>query len=435
MNIRWVAHNVLFQVLVKSQSLTPTLQRSIPVDMAPKDVAYVKQLAFGVLRWHDQLKGIEALLLHKPLKPKDQDLSVLVCLGLYELMHLRTPAHAAVNETVSVCQWLKKVWAKGLVNQCLRRFIREQDAIVLTSKENPVSAYAHPAWLISKIKAAYPAHWAEILNANNQKPPQWLRVNQQKGTALTYVETLAAAGIEARTSEHLPYAILINTPQPVSVLPGFEAGWCSVQDLSGQFIPDLLLLKKGQVVLDACAAPGSKTSHLLESEPNLGKLVVIDQSLERLPMVKENIDRLALDHHAVQLVLADASHTAQWWDGAAFDRILLDGPCSATGVIRRHPDIKHLKKDTDLKALQKTQMQLLISLWKTLKKKGVLLYTTCSILPEENDEMIRNFLAHHKDAVLDEISLPVGLKTACGVQLLPTDAGSDGFYFARLIKK
>lgn len=435
MNSRKIANDIVTCVLQEGVTLTEAFNAKLPTQLDERDVAFIKQCCFGVLRWHDQLRYIKKKLLNSPLKPKDKDIDTLMLLGLFQLIHTEVPDHAAVSETVMVCRLQKKSWATGLMNKCLRRFINEKEKLMTETKKQDAANYAHPAWLIKKIQAAWPNDWQAILEANNQKPPLWLRVNQQKSSTKDYVDLLHQKNIEVCVSDHVKSAVLLPRPLPVSAIPKFSEGFSSVQDLSGQFAANLLDLKKDQRVLDACAAPGSKTSHILETQPNLAKLVIVDKDAERLLKVKENISRLQLDHRNSQLVLADATHTKEWWDGVAYDRILLDAPCSATGVIRRHPDIKVLRTEAEINHISQVQMQLLIALWKLLKKGGKLLYATCSILPEENEQIIANFIAHHTDAKAEKIELSLGLPQKYGHQLLPQTGGTDGFYYALLSKK
>lgn len=435
MNSRKIANEILTQVIQNHCSLNEVFSDLLPADLDSKDVGFIKECCYGVLRWYHQLSCIKSILLNAPLREKDADIDHLILLGLFQLLYTNVPDHAAVSETVSVSKVLKKEWAAGLINKCLRRFIREKEKILSSLNENPEGYFSHPKWFIDKIKEAWPDYWKDILEANNKKPPLWLRINIQKTTSEDYLNLLKENNINAFCSDYLSTGILFPTPLPVNHIPKFSEGYVSVQDIAGQFAANLLDLKKDQRVLDACAAPGSKTSHILELQPQLSKLVIVDRDAKRLPMVKENISRLELDHKNIQLVLADTTHTTQWWDGVAFDRILLDPPCSSTGVIRRHPDIKLLKQEKDIDQLSQVQMQLLTTLWKLLKKNGKLLYSTCSVLPEENEQVISNFLAHTEDAKVEKINLPIGIPGKFGVQLFPKEEGPDGFYYALLMKK
>lgn len=433
MKPRVIANQILYKVIKDHRSLTELFSEDLSPSLDSRDRGFIKECCYGVLRWFYQLNDIKSTLLNSPLKNKDGDIDVLLLLGLFQLIHTSVPDHAAVSETVSVCKALNKSWATNLVNKCLRRFIEEKD-VILTSLKDKESNLSHPDWLITELKTAWPNHWKNILEANNKKPPLWLRVNCQKTTTEDYLNLLTESGIEATISPNLPCALLLKSPVPTQRIPKFSEGYASVQDLAGQFAAFLLDLKKGQRVLDACAAPGSKTSHILEKQPEIAKLVIVDRDAKRFPMIKENIMRLGLNYKNTQLILADTTHTKQWWDGTSFDRILLDAPCSATGVIRRHPDIKLLRKSADIDHASQVQMQMLIALWRLLKKNGKLLYSTCSVLPKENEQIIANFLAHHNDAKAEPLNLPLGLQQKYGTQLFPEDDSADGFYYALLRK-
>lgn len=435
MRSRVIASKILYHVIQNRRSLTDAFFEILTKDITAREKSFIKDCCFGVTRWFHQLSEIESILLHTPLKNSDADISCLILLGLYQILYTNVPDHAAVSETVSACKGLKKNWAAGLINKCLRKFIRDRDEILplIASKEE--AYFSHPPWLIEKIKSAWPERWQKILLENNKKPPLWLRINVIKTSQKSYLKLLDKKNIAAETTPALPNCIRIKNPLPIADIPLFFDGFLSVQDIAGQFAAKLLDLKKGQRVLDACAAPGSKTSHILELESRLSKLVVIDKDAKRFQMVKENIDRLGLDHHNTQLVLADATHTKQWWDGHLFDRILVDAPCSCTGVIRRHPDIKLLRTRNDIDSMTQVQMQMLIALWKLLKKNGKLLYVTCSIFPDENEQIISTFLAHNENARAEKLSLPIGVQQRFGTQFFPETAGPDGFYLALLAKK
>ena len=415
---------------------------------AVAEAALVQELAYGTLRWFHQLAGIAALLLEKPLKPKDQDVYALLLAGLYQLRHLRVATHAAVDETVAATQALGKPWAKGLVNACLREYLRRVAEIEKFVGHDPTLTLSHPTWLLEKFRAASPDDWQRIVQVNNERPPMTLRVNLRHTTRERYLEKLRAAGIEARPAFVLETDVTLATPLPVSALPGFAEGEVSVQDAAAQWAAVLLDTQPGERVLDACAAPGGKTGHILERTPGLAELVALDREAARVALIEQNLKRLGLAAH---LVTADASEPGSWWDGQLFDRILLDVPCSATGVIRRHPDIKLRRRPEDLPKLAATQTRLFAALWPLLRPGGKLLYVTCSILPEENENQVRAFLACADSAADDsrdgggraasgtaaEAPLPtaIGRPRAAGRQILPGDDGMDGFYYACLLKK
>lgn len=423
------AARVISNVLRFQSSLNTVLRPQLDsLDISEK--ALCQQLCYGVIRWHHQLQGITDRLVKKPLRAKDSDILALLQIGLYQLRSMRLPEHAILSETVNACAALNKVWAKGLINASLRSYLRDKDALEqqLTAEQ---LVYAHPSWLIELIKTDWPEQWQAILEANNQQPPMMLRVNQQKMTREDYLEQLSQHDIAATVIEQTNNGIILQSPCDVKALPGFTDGLVSVQDGAAQQVAEILDIQPGQHILDACAAPGGKTCHILEIQPD-NDLIAIDIDSDRLAQIKQNTDRLQL--HA-NLISADASQTTQWWDGKLFDRILIDAPCSGTGVIRRHPDIKLLRRPTDIAALVEKQKQLLESLWPLLKTEGLLVYTTCSLLQQENEQQIMNFLLSHTDA--EEISLTPGPATRRprGYQRLPGDDGLDGFYYACLIKR
>ena len=296
-----------------------------------------QELCYGVLRYFYRLQALANRLLLKPLKAKDTDVFCLILIGLYQLEYMRLPQYAAVTETVSACKKLKKDWARGLINKTLRRFIAEREQLVAAVIQDSLEAeYAHPMWLIKRVQTDWPDQWQSILLANNTRAPMTVRVNHQQGTRDAYQTQLQQAGIVAKPLSGFSQALQLEQPVPVEALPGFEQGACSVQDAAGQRVVQLLTLAPGLRVLDACAAPGSKTGHILEMEPNLAELVCLDVDAVRLDRIKQNLHRLRLDTDHVKFIHTDATNT-DWWDGQLFDRILLDAPCSATGVIRRHP--------------------------------------------------------------------------------------------------
>ena len=429
MNVRAATAEVIAGVL-RGQSLSVLLPGySEKVD--DKDRALLKQLCFGTMRWYPQIALLLKQLVQKPLREKDLEIQGLLACGLYQLLHMRIPEHAIINETVAASEKLKRRWAKGLVNAVLRNFQRQQAALMAAQTDNAVFAAAHPKWLLHKIADSWPQYQDEIIAANNAQAPMVLRVNALHNSRSDYLDLLAQSGIEASATDYSVQGVILATAKDVTELPKFSQGAVSVQDEAAQLATSLLDLQAGQSVLDACCAPGGKTCHILESRQDLGSVLAIDLEPKRLTRVKDNLARLNLN---AILKAADAADTGQWWDGSPFDRILLDAPCSATGVIRRHPDIKILRKPADIVKLSAIQLRLLESLWQTLANKGVLLYATCSILPEENDQVVQQFLQNHADASLLTIDADWGIATDFGRQLLPTINGNDGFYYARLQK-
>ena len=431
LSTRATAARVLQQVIYEGDSLTEVLQQPLAQAIAAAEQPLLRDLCFGSLRWHERLSAVLKQLVTKPLKPADKDVECLLRVGLYQLIYQRTPDHAAVNETVKAVKKLGKGWAEKLVNGVLRRFLREREALLSAADQQETALYAFPAWLLARVQRAWPADWQNIVQASNTHAAMTLRVNQRQYTAAAYQAQLTAQGVAADTVECVASALNLHKAVGVELLPGFAQGAVSVQDAAAQLAALLLDCQPGMRVLDACAAPGGKTGHLLEHTAEL-QLTALDSSASRLLRVTENLQRLKLNAHTVA---ADAGDVASWWDGQAFERILLDAPCSATGVIRRHPDIKVLRRDSDITALQQEQARLLWALWQTLKSGGYLLYATCSILPEENSQQIAAFVAEYPDAQVLPLGDSWGHAMAFGRQILPGDAGMDGFYYALLRKQ
>ncbi|BBP56499.1 16S rRNA (cytosine(967)-C(5))-methyltransferase RsmB [Pseudomonas sp. St316] len=430
MNPRLAAAKALAAVLSGKASLNSSLPTQLD-KVEDRDRGFTQDLAFGTARWQPRLSALAAKLLQKPFKAADADVEALLLVGLYQLLYTRVPAHAAIGETVGCADKLKKPWAKALINAVLRRAQRESESLLAELEHDPVVRTAHPRWLQKSLKAFWPEQWEAICAANNAHPPMILRVNRRHHTRDAYLALLGAAGIPAIPCQYSRDGIVLETPGDVRALPGFAEGWISVQDEAAQLAADLLELAPGQRVLDACCAPGGKTCHILEAEPKLAGVVAVDLEAKRLVRVKENLERLGLD---AQLIAADGRDTATWWDGKPFQRILLDAPCSATGVIRRHPDIKLTRQPDDIVALAVLQGELLDALWPTLEVGGMLLYATCSTLPTENTDVIDAFLARTPGARELDIATQAGLKQPHGRQLLAQEGGHDGFYYAKLIK-
>ena len=430
MNPRLAAAKALAAVLSGKASLNSSLPTQLD-KVEDRDRGFTQDLAFGTARWQPRLSALAAKLLQKPFKAADADVEALLLVGLYQLLYTRVPAHAAIGETVGCADKLKKPWAKALINAVLRRAQRESEALLAELEHDPVVRTAHPRWLQKSLKAFWPEQWEAICAANNAHPPMILRVNRRHQTRDAYLALLGEAGIPAIPCQYSRDGIVLETPGDVRALPGFAEGWISVQDEAAQLAADLLELAPGQRVLDACCAPGGKTCHILEVEPKLAGVVAVDLEAKRLVRVKENLERLGLE---AELIAADGRDTATWWDGKPFQRILLDAPCSATGVIRRHPDIKLTRQPDDIVALATLQGELLDALWQTLEVGGMLLYATCSTLPTENTDVIDAFLARTPGARELDIASQAGLKQPHGRQLLAQEGGHDGFYYAKLIK-
>jgi 16S rRNA (cytosine967-C5)-methyltransferase len=430
MNPRLAAAKALAAVLNGKASLNSSLPTQMD-KVEDRDRGFTQDLAFGTARWQPRLSALAAKLLQKPFKAADADVEALLLVGLYQLLYTRVPAHAAIGETVGCADKLKKPWAKALLNAVLRRAQRESEALLAELEHDPVVRTAHPRWLQKSLKAFWPEQWEAICAANNAHPPMILRVNRRHHSRDAYLGLLAQAGIAATPCIYSQDGIILEAAADVRSLPGFAEGWISVQDEAAQLAADLLDLAPGQRVLDACCAPGGKTCHILEAEPKLAGVVAVDLEAKRLVRVRENLARLGL---SAELIAADGRETATWWDGKPFQRILLDAPCSATGVIRRHPDIKLTRQPDDIAALAVLQGELLDALWITLEVGGILLYATCSTLPTENTEVIEAFLARTPGARELDLATTAGIKQPHGRQLLAQEGGHDGFYYAKLIK-
>jgi len=434
-NTRLVAARVLSRVLQDGQSLTAALDNAFLSIESSKDRAFIQALCYGVCRQYHRLDFILSQLLDKPLK--DTDVKALALVGLYQLKFMRVKPHAAVSETVLAAR--KKPWAKSLINAVLRTYLREQEGLEHKADKCQVAALSHPDWLIKQIEQDWPEQALNIFLENNQQPPMVLRVNLAKTSREDYLQLLTGQDIAAEAVSFCRSAIRLDKPVPVDMLPGFSDGLVSVQDTAAQLAAGLLDVRPGHRVLDVCAAPGGKTAHILESQPQLKELVAVDIDESRMQRISENLQRLNL---RATLVVGDAANPASWWDGKPFDRILLDAPCSALGVIRRHPDIKLLRRAEDIGQLQALQKNILQAVWPLLAPGGLMLYATCSILKQENEQQVQAFLAEHSDAV----ELPLfpgssvgttdwGLNGACGRQILTGESAMDGFYYACISKQ
>ncbi|SKA68343.1 16S rRNA (cytosine967-C5)-methyltransferase [Thiothrix eikelboomii] len=430
MKTRAIAARALQRVTYQGESLTEVFRHATLQNLSVRDQAWVRHVCFGAVRWHGRLGAILRELLDKPIKASDKDIECLLRLGLYQIIYQRTPDHAAVSETVEASRALKKAWAGSLVNGVLRRFLREQATVLAKVDQIESAQYSFPTWLADQIKHAWPQDWQAIMQASNEHPPLSLRVNGLLATREQYLERLKQQQIQAEPIASTELGIHLPEALAVTELPDFAQGSVSVQDAAAQQAAVLLAPQATMRVLDACAAPGGKTCHLLERYPQI-ELVALDNSAKRIKQVYENLTRLNL---AATVKVADAVDLAAWWDGQTFERILLDAPCSATGVIRRHPDIKLLRKKTDIATLQQQQAALLQALWQVLKQGGLLLYATCSILPEENNLQIEQFLKTQPDARVKAIKATWGRELSVGRQILPGEQGMDGFYYALLEK-
>lgn len=432
MNVRGIAAQVLSQVIPErgqaGLSLTTELEEAMP-HVIERDRALLQELCYGVCRWSTKLEAYSAQLLQKPLKSKDRDIHFLILLGLYQLFELRIPDHAAISSTVEAARELDKEWAVRLINGVLRNAQREKESLTAKLPKKLEIQHAHPAWLVQAIQKDWPELIESILIANNSRAPMTLRVNKQRCSRDEYLKLLEEFKIAAEPCRYADYGIQLDKPVAIDKLPGFNDGLVSVQDESGQLLAELVVLKDGMSVLDACAAPGSKTGLLLEQAAIT--MTALDIDADRVQRIHENINRLGF---SATVLVADASNVASWWDQQAFDLIVLDAPCSATGVIRRHPDSKWLRRPTDIAQFSNTQLSLLEALWPTLKVGGSLIYSTCSVLQAENSRIVQKFTSNHSNAQEQPINAAWGQNCTMGRQLLPQANGYDGFYFARLNK-
>jgi 16S rRNA (cytosine967-C5)-methyltransferase len=431
--LRATAAEIVDDVVSGGQSLDAALA-SREKRVADDDRSLLRLLSYGTLRHHWRLVSWIDLLVDRPLRSRDSVIQQLLAVGLYQLNETRIPDHAVVSQTVEAARTLRRPKLAPLVNAVLRRALRDRIFETEPSKEN--AALDHPAWLLDALKADWPDDWRDIVAANNARAPMWLRVNAAKGTAADYKERLEDDGIESELLKEAPQAVRLAAPQPVDALPGFADGQVSVQDAAAQPAAPWLLDGVTGRVLDACAAPGGKSGHLLEIGADDIELTCVDRDHDRLQLVADNLERLGVN---ATLIAADASNPKEWWDGKPFAAILLDAPCSASGVIRRHPDIKHLRRAADIQELAGLQANILEALWPLLEPGGRLLYVTCSVLAAENDEVVARFLETTEDAREDDVLQNYNIRDlmrdkACGHQILPGTAGLDGFYYAGLKK-
>lgn len=423
---------VILRAVIRDRiSLDNAFAQHLPQD-STKQTPFIKAACFGVLRHYLRLHWYLQQLLDKPLKTKDLDVQCLLLAGLHELFEMHTPDHAVVSETVNAVNQLHKTWAKGLVNAILRNARRQQAQLQMRAQQDPQAQTLHPPWLLDQLQRDWPEAWPAIVSQNNLPPPMSLRIDLQHINRQDYLAQLQDLGISATPHPHIPSAVTLDSAVDVQILPGFAQGLVSVQDAAAQLAATLLKPQPGERILDACAAPGGKTLHLLQQQPAIALLLALDNDPLRLQRVRENLDRAGA---TAQLQQGDAAQTHAWWDGVPFDRILLDAPCSATGVIRRHPDIKLLRRAEDPSQLAKVQAQILDALWPLLKTGGMLLYATCSVLKIENDLQIQQFLQRHSDATCQPMPADWGHPQACGRQILPGEQGMDGFYYAPIYKQ
>lgn len=422
---RAIAANVLLAV-EQGQSLSQYLPPALN-QLPPEQRPQLQAICYGACRWFHRLESELNQRLKKPLRKPDRIIHHLMLVALFQLRYSEQATYAVLNETVEACRALDKPHLTGLVNGVLRAAEREG----APAPKDDSGRFSHPVWMVEKLRHNWPDDWQAILEANNQQAPMTLRVNALRFKRDEYLNLLSEAGIEARATRFAPSGIQLQRPVPVDRLPWFEDGAVSVQDEAAQLCTTLMDLQPGQRVLDACAAPGGKTCAILEACGALDEVVAIDESAERLPRVQENLDRLDLQ---ATLTQADAADIDSWWDGTPFDRILLDVPCSATGVIRRHPDIKLLRRESDIVPLASIQLGLLEAMWSILKPGGRLVYATCSVFPQENHRIIQRFLKQQNQATLKCIEADWGRDMNTGRQLFPDPDSHDGFFYAVLEK-
>jgi 16S rRNA (cytosine967-C5)-methyltransferase len=429
-----VAAEVVDAVVKGGQSLGAVIAAS-ETRLPAEERSLMRMLAFGTLRNYFRLQEWVEDLVSRPLKKKDSVINALLAVGLFQLTDTRIPDHAAVSLTVEAARVLRRPSLAGLLNACMRRFQRESFA--MREPRSEAARWNHPQWFMDRVRRDWPEEWETLLVANNERAPMWLRVNLARTSVTEYSSRLAASGIEATPSKNLPDALCLAEPVAVDDLPGFVDGDASVQDAAAQLAARWLMVHEPRRVLDACAAPGGKSGHLLELGGGGFDLTALDVDAARIERIRENHERLGV---RARIILGDASKPQDWWDGDAYDAILLDAPCSATGVIRRHPDIKLLRRDADIAALATLQAAILDAMWGLLAPGGRLLYVTCSVLAEENDAVVAGFLDRHEDAT-EDVMLPnynirdLMRRKACGYQVLPGTADMDGFYYACLVNK
>ena len=422
------------------------LREGVTLDAALKDAlvgadaklySSVRSLGYGAVRGYFRHEAILGKLLSTPVRSLDFLVRALLSVALYELEDERTPEYAVVDAAVQTAKATDAVRASGLINAVLRRYLRERKTVDAEIASRPATRHAAPIWLADRFRADWPVRWTQLLAASDSHAPMWLRVNSRLKTTAEYLGQLQQAGIGARAEERVPYAIVLDSPCDVHELPGFSEGVVSVQDLGAQCVAFPLKLEPQQRVLDACAAPGGKTALIAEREPALKKLVAVDIDPHRLSRVRENLSR---ENLTAEVLAGDATTPAKWWDGALFDRILLDAPCSGLGVIRRHPDIRLRKSPSDIDKLPGLQGRLLKATWDLLAPGGRLVYVTCTVTRSENRDVIAAFLSGHPDASIVPSEAwdgwpGIGEADEFGRQILPGEAGADGFYYAALTKQ
>jgi len=425
---RAIAARALDLMLSRGRNLDRALAEAGLDSLGARDRSLANALAYGAVRNQLRNQRIIDQLVARPFRRRDSVIAALISVGLFALTESRRPDYAIVSATVAAAPELGRPQMKGLVNALLRRFLRERDELLAHANQYDEARWLHPEWLITQIRKDWPNDWQEILTAGNQQAPMWLRINLAHTNRNDWLARLGTETVAL--PEQFPAAVMLAEPMPVDDLPGFRDGDCSVQDIASQAAAVLLKPQPGMRVLDACAAPGGKAMHILEHCPGIRELVALDESSARLERVKENFRRSGIEATVIQ---GDARKPEAWWDGKLFERILLDAPCSATGVIRRHPDIRYLRKQADIEQLAKQQYKMLQALWPLLKPGGLLLYSTCSLLRAENDQVVERFVQAKADAKIVAIKMDISGSTfdkSAGLQMLPGRIDNDGFYYA-----
>jgi 16S rRNA (cytosine967-C5)-methyltransferase len=426
---RALAAEVLADVALRGTSLRERLQPAQSKLVDARDRAFLTALCSEGARWWLRFDKALDVLLQQPLRKREPALHALLVLGLVQLEVLHLPPHAAVAATVEATRALQRGGFSKLVNAVLRRWLRERDGLNEILDRDQSTRFAHPRWLVEAIAHDWPDHVDDILAENNQPSPPMLRVNSRRATREAAVLELAEAGILAKSHAWLRDALQLDGHADIARLPGFAKGHFSVQDGAAQCTANLMDMHDGMRVLDACAAPGGKACHMLEHADL--ELLALERDPARANSIRSNLERL---HLACELRNGDAGNPGAWWDRKPFDRILLDAPCSATGVIRRHPDIKLHRRASDIPQLAREQARLLEALWPLLARHGRLVYATCSVLHEENERVVAGFLDAHPDAQPERCDLPVGRAAGAGWQILPGEGGLDGMYYAVIAK-
>jgi len=427
MHPRSLAAKLCFEVIDKGISIDNGLA-NLPAQLDPRDRAFIQNLSFGVVRWYWQLETSANKLLEKPIRKKDRVVYFILLIGIYQIKHLKLAEHAAVADTVECCANLNKQWAKGLINACLRKVLKDDKPLDETEHY-----HSHPEWIGRILQAAWPDHAEAILENNNKAAPLCLRVNSLKTNTHDYLTALNQDETIAIQDPYSKVGIRLNKPTSIQNLPNFAEGWSSVQDTASQLVLTYLQPESGDTCLDACAAPGGKTALLMENAPDDVTMHALDVGGERNNKLDDTLARLELNNR-VTVLKGDASQPSDWWNEEQYDKILLDAPCTGSGVIRRHPDIKHHRTGEDLDQLMVAQREILAALWSLLKPNGRLLYTTCSIFPKENEKQIEAFIKQHKDAKPLPMTHPTGIQRKFGIQSLPGISDMDGFFYCLLEK-